>query len=408
MPVKPSPPSILTGSPLARRPFAFVTIACLVLLFAVGLWVLLPRGASAAVWQVALTALGLALIAGLPAMALAVYLDRREPEPWWLLGLAFLWGAIASTGLAVVLNEVVGAEVRELFDETAGLVDTTRLGFELLDQAQLFAWLQNSLVAPFVEEAVKGAALLLLLALLPIEVNSVRDGIVYGGLVGLGFAVTEAVVYTVQDFVATGELSYAAQLIPRFVLGGVNGHALYTALLGAGLGLARQGDYGRIRKALIGIGAFILAVAAHSMSNAFGPFALAGFASLAGFDPNRVTIGQLWVLNFAKTMAVNVWVYVDLVYWTVRSGYWELGVCKNELAHEGSDVVTPDEYRLIEREGLFRLRRLPSVSRRFSNRLVRAQNELAFRRHDVRRAGGDPETDPLILQWRRRIAALRG
>ncbi len=342
--VKPSPPSILTGSPLARRPFAFVTIAGLVLLFAAGIWVLLPRGASAAVWQVALTALGLALLAGLPAMALAVYLDRREPEPWWLLGLAFLWGAIASTGLAVVLNEVVGAEVNRLFDETAGLVDTTRLGFELLDQAQLFAWLQNSLVAPFVEEAVKGAALLLLLVLLPIEVNSVRDGIVYGGLVGLGFAVTEAVVYIVQDFVATGEPSYAAQLIPRFVLGGINGHALYSALLGAGLGLARQGDYGRVRKGLIGLGAFVLAVAAHSMSNAFGPFALAGFASLAGFDPNRVTIGQLWVLNLAKTMAVNVWVYVDLVYWTVRSGYWELGVCKDELAHEASDVVTPDEY----------------------------------------------------------------
>ena len=66
------------------------------------------------------------------------------------------------------------------------------------------------------------------------------------------------------------------------------------------------------------------------MSNAFGPFALVGFASLAGFDPNRVTIGQLWVLNLAKTMAVNVWVYVDLVYWTVRSGYWELGVCKEQ------------------------------------------------------------------------------
>ena len=43
--VKPSPPSILTGSPLARRPFAFVTIAGLVLLFAAGIWVLLPRGA---------------------------------------------------------------------------------------------------------------------------------------------------------------------------------------------------------------------------------------------------------------------------------------------------------------------------------------------------------------------------
>ena len=43
------------------------------------------------------------------------------------------------------------------------------------------------------------AALLLLLVLLPTEVNKAQgDGIVYGGLVGLGFAVTETVVYIVQ------------------------------------------------------------------------------------------------------------------------------------------------------------------------------------------------------------------
>jgi hypothetical protein len=38
---------------------------------------------------------------------------------------------------------------------------------------------------------------------------------------------------------------------------------------------------------------------------------------------------------------------------------------------------------------------------------VRAQNELAFRRHDVRRAGGDPNEDALIEQRRAQVASIR-
>ncbi|MEN9933801.1 MAG: hypothetical protein RLZZ387_380 [Chloroflexota bacterium] len=40
--------------------------------------------------------------------------------------------------------------------------------------------------------------------------------------------------------------------------------------------------------------------------------------------------------------------------------------------------------------------------------IVNAQNELAFRKWRVAAEGGDPEADPLVVGWRRHIAALRG
>jgi hypothetical protein len=50
---------------------------------------------------------------------------------------------------------------------------------------------------------------------------------------------------------------------------------------------------------------------------------------------------------------------------------------------------------------------MPALPRRQSARLVRAQNELAFRRHDVRRAGSDPGSDHLVEEWRAVIADQR-
>src|SRR5262249_10592359 len=34
-------------------------------------------------------------------------IDRYDPEPWWCLLMAFLWGALAATGGALVVNTLV-------------------------------------------------------------------------------------------------------------------------------------------------------------------------------------------------------------------------------------------------------------------------------------------------------------
>jgi RsiW-degrading membrane proteinase PrsW (M82 family) len=383
-------------------------VAGLLVLFGGGLWVLVQavqrRPDS---WGVLFTSLLLALLFGLPALVLLIYLDRREPEPWWLLTLAFLWGLVVATVLALVLEEAAGTRLAVRFNDEAGLVDTSQLGYQFASPAELFTWLQTSLIAPLVEEGVKALALILIFLLLPTEATSMRDGIIYGGLIGLGFAVLESAAFIVSGYAATGEASYLSQLIPRFVLFGVNGHALYTALFGACLGLARQSiEYGWVRRALVIVGGFLLAFAAHAMYNAFGPFALSAFASVTGAGPT-VTVVQLWLLQLAAVIATYVWAYVIIASLATRSGYWELRVCQTELANEGRPTITPEEQALVEGEGLWRLRRMPALPRRQSARLVRAQNELAFRRHDVRRAGSDPGSDHLVEEWRAVIADQR-
>jgi hypothetical protein len=152
---------------------------------------------------------------------------------------------------------------------------------------------------------------------------------------------------------------------------------------------------------------YLLAVAAHATANAFAPIALGNFAALFGFDPNAIIVAELWFLELVAAIAVTAWVYVVLTFLVVVSGYWELDVCRQELADEMNVAITPQEYELLMKESLFKLRRVPGVSRRQSSRLVRAQNELAFRRHDVRRVGGDPMSDSLVEQWRTRVGLLR-
>jgi protease PrsW len=401
-------PSSLAGSAFARPAIGIPVAAGLFVVFGGGLWVLvravLPRPD---LWGVLFSSLLLALLFGLPALILLIYLDRREREPWWLLTIAFLWGLVVATVMAVILEQAVGARLAALFNDEAGLVDTSQLGYQFGSPAELLSWLETSLIAPGVEEGVKALALILIFLLLPTEANTMRDGIIYGGLIGLGFAVLESAAFIVSGYALTGEASYLSQLIPRFVLFGINGHALYTALFGAGLGQARQSiTYGWVRKVLVIIGAFLLAFSAHAMSNAFGPFALSAFASMAGVGPT-VTVSQLWLLQLAAVIATYLWAYVMMAWLTTRSGYWELGVCQTELAEERPPTITAEEQTLVAAEGLWRLRRVPGVARRQSAQLVRAQNELAFRRHDVRRAGLDPDSDSVVKEWRKFIVGTR-
>jgi len=108
--------------------------------------------------------------------------------------------------------------------------------------------------AAIFEEVPKGLAVVLLYLVMRDEFDDVVDGVVYGAAVGLGFNFMETVVY-----MSVGGLP---QWFFRQWLGLFLGHATYTALIGAGIGVARQ-VRGRARK-LIAIGSgFVIAIAAH-------------------------------------------------------------------------------------------------------------------------------------------------
>jgi hypothetical protein len=57
----------------------------------------------------------------------------------------------------------------------------------------------TSIVAPIVEEFLKGLAVVIVFFIFYKEFDSILDGIIYGGIVGLGFAATENTIYIYRN-----------------------------------------------------------------------------------------------------------------------------------------------------------------------------------------------------------------
>jgi hypothetical protein len=265
--------------------------------------------------------------------------------------------------------------------------------------------------APIVEELAKALGVVLLFWLLRPEFDNMRDGLVYGALVGLGFNWFEAALYVVKMYAKFGIPMFGLQLGLRYALFGLGGHALFTGLFGASLGLALQTQRKWLR-ILAPICGLLLAITAHMLNNALPLFAtLARVASgklpseseqipdvgfLQGFLTGSVT--QLTIFfPFLLIMALAVW----------RSGVWERRVIREELAGESGETVTPEEYRAIVNDRVLHTRRIDRTNPRTSAALVNAQNELAFRKRRLKDEGGDPESDELVVGWRMDIRHLR-
>ena len=95
------------------------------------------------------------------------------------------------------------------------------------------------LSAPIVEETTKGIGMVLLFWLARGEFDNVRDGFIYGALVGAGFNWFESALYVQQNFVEFGNAPYGFQLGTRYAWLGMAGHAMFSGIFGASLGVAR-------------------------------------------------------------------------------------------------------------------------------------------------------------------------
>ena len=173
-------------------------------------------------------------VCGLPYLAVILWVDRNEPEPPWLVVSALLWGAVTATGVSVLFNTMFG-----------GLI-----GAAVGDPAVAHQ-LTASFSAPLVEEISKGFALIVLYAFFRRDVDTVLDGIVYGALIGLGFAVVENWMY----YVNTGSVAGVLMLtLVRGVITSVGTHMCFTAITGASVGLFRVLRSGVLRWALPPLG----------------------------------------------------------------------------------------------------------------------------------------------------------
>ena len=222
-------------------------IAVLIVLGILAAAILLAEGAK--------HPLGLIVAVPLTAAAMAVvlacyfWLDRWEPEPNRLLLLAFLWGASVAIVASVVL-ELASSEV---------------LGRGLVLR----------LVGPAIEEAAKGAFLLVMLTgPRRREFDGVVDGLVYAGLAAVGFAFIEDIGYIAQSF-GQGTATTVVTVVLRLVLAPF-AHPLFTSMIGLGVGVAvsRPRTPNRWQYPAAG---YLAAVALHALWNSSLTFGLLGY-----------------------------------------------------------------------------------------------------------------------------------
>lgn len=362
-------------------------------------------------YRVYLMAQALAVLVSVPALLILWYLDRREREsPWIFVGL-ILWGAVIAAAYALLINTAGGmALMMAISDDSALQAEIESAGADIESVGSIFVAL---LIAPPVEELAKGLALLLIFWFLRSEFDGVRDGIIYGALVGLGFNMLETAQYIVNIYALTGSAPYLQQIAARFVFLGLDGHALYSALFGAGLGLALQTSR-RWLKVLAPVGGFSLAVLAHLVNNSLTAVVfvvtLQAFGLEYGTDAGlaEAAVMPIWFTYAVATVLTQFPFYFLIAISIYFSGLWEQKTIRDELSGEIGSSITPQEYELLLREPLCGLRTVPGYPAGVAREIVNAQNELAFRKWRVKNEGNDPEKDSLVRAWRRDIELLRG
>jgi len=185
----------------------------------------------------------------IPALLAGVlYLDRLEPEPPSALVFVFLWGA----GMAALIGLISSAAGTQLITTPALRSD----GFAAASATSIIG-------VAALEETLMGVALVGLLLQRPQEVDGVSDGVVYGSMVGLGFALIENIYYYTQAS-RYGFSGVATTFVLRGVISPVC-QSLFASLIGAGVAYAVTTSR---RRGLWAIGAgWLAAVALHALWN---------------------------------------------------------------------------------------------------------------------------------------------
>ena len=320
-----------------------------------------------------LTGIGLSVLLGfVPMLIFAVLLtwfDRYEKEPFWLVSGVFLWGLVVAAGSALIINTALNLGL---------LFAVNNEGLANVGTA--------TLVAPPVEETVKGLAVLTVFIYFRREFDSLLDGIIYGGLVGFGFAAAENINYIFSGY-AEGNLEglLAVAAIRNFLIPFL--HAFLTGFTGLGLAVARL-NRGWIRFVAPPAG-FLIAVFLHFLHNL-----LASLGSLA------CLLGSLldW-MGF-----LGMFAFIVILVW--REGIIVRDQLREEIAFGTLTEAQYQTARSLVGQTLARWSGLARGQWFTAGRFYDLCGRLAFKKYALRRVGPEPGLPADIAALRRDIAAL--
>ena len=300
------------------------------------------------------------------------WLDRYEKEPKLLLGAAFVWGVVIAGGGAFILNTAFGIGIYTVTgSESAAEVGTT------------------SIVAPIIEEALKGLAVLVVFLLFRTEFDSILDGIVYGAVTAMGFAAIENVLYIYRNgFQEAGWEGFWLLVFIRVILVGWM-HPFFTAFTGIGLAVARMSSKTFVKIIAAPIG-YTIAVMAHAFHNTFstvvggeGGFFLGIFADY---------IGYAFMLGFI------IWIIAH-----------ERNLLKKQLVEEVQNgLLTPKQYQsaISFFQTNVHLAALASGTFRATSRFYQLCGELAHKKEQLTRVGDESGNRKIIEQLRTELVQL--
>ena len=300
------------------------------------------------------------------------WLDRYEKEPKALLGAAFLWGVVIAGGGAYIINTVLGLGVY-IVTGSEGATD--------------FA--TASIIAPFVEESLKGLAVLVVFLLFRREFDSILDGIIYAGITALGFAAIENVLYIYNYGYQQGGWTGLWQLVfIRVILVGWQ-HPFYTAFTGIGLAIARM-NRNVLVKIIAALGGYAMAVAAHAFHNTFGSL-IGGVEGLA--------IGTFvdWI-GWSFMLIFIVWMVIS-----------ERNVLKRYLQEEVKNgLISSAQYHtaLSFAQTAARLEALTSGNYFATARFYQVCGELAHKKEQLAKLGDERGNQALIQKLRGELTQL--
>ncbi|HEY7416908.1 MAG TPA: PrsW family glutamic-type intramembrane protease, partial [Ktedonobacteraceae bacterium] len=261
----------------------------------------------------------------LPAIGINVlvnFIDRFEREPWFLRLAAFLWGAIIAIPTAFLIEQNIDLS----------LLNVTGSNY-------LLQSLFDGLNAGITEETIKGLGLLLLFVVLRDEFDNVTDGIVYGALIGAGFAMVENFSY----FSQYSKDSLLFMIVGRIVLGWLS-HSTFTVCFGAALGYVRH-THIRWQQIVFPLIGYVCAVGLHSAFDFIYFFARDLVLAFPGNQNVELVSLTAIVGNYIPPFITQI----VLMYVLMRALMHESAVIREFLAYEVSDgVVLIDEYVLLQ------------------------------------------------------------
>jgi RsiW-degrading membrane proteinase PrsW (M82 family) len=319
----------------------------------------------------------LSLFFGFIPMFLFAYLlywiDRYEKEPKLLLIGTFIWGAVVAAGVAFIVNTVLGLGVYMFTGSDMATELTT-----------------GSIIAPVVEEFLKGFAVLLVFLIFRKEFDSILDGIVYAGIAALGFAATENTYYIFSyGYMENGIAGTFFLVFVRVILVGWQ-HPFYTAFFGIGLAISRLSRNG-IVKFIAPVGGLGLSIFTHSMHNTLASF----MGGLGGLAVGTLVDWSGW------------FIMVLFILWALyREQQWLITELREEVK---LGILSPGQYRVAcsaWRQSYTRLTALFSGRFQATRKFYKITAELAYKKHQRASLGEESGNTNIINKYRSELARL--